>query len=187
MDTCQVCKNKYKMGSASRNYVFEGYCSRYCYEFEKQNLSKSTVTKAAGNQYGKSRKTKQVDVWPDVPVVCQTCNQDFTLKYSQTNYNNSWFCRQECLKQVESHHKGLKNYHYLLPLYRSQDWMSASDIAIRNKYRRVDSKGSRSVGSCLKLWASRGVLKVDRSKQPLVYLWNYDGPVVYAMDNYKSI
>ena len=181
MDTCKVCQTNYKMGRASRNYDFEGYCSRYCYEFEKQKLSKEIKL------CDKSAVIHKIEVWPEISVVCQTCNQDFTLKYSHSYYRNSWFCGRECLKQVEIHHKGMRNYHYLLPLYRSQEWMSASEIASSNKYRIIDSKGSRSIANFLTLWASRGILKVDKSKQPFTYLWNYNGPVGHAMNNYKSI
>lgn len=179
MNTCQVCQTSFTMGKASRNYDFEGFCSRYCYEFDRQNLTKETKL------FDKSAVVHESEIWPQIPVKCQTCNKDFNLKRSHTYYRNSWFCGRECLNAIENLSRGMRNYHYLLPLQKTQEWMSAKEVGYHNRHRVIDSRSSRSIGMVLKLWASRGVLKVDKSTTPFVYLWNYNGPVGNAMLNYK--
>lgn len=179
MDICQVCQTSYTMGKSSRNYDFEGFCSRYCYEFDSRNLIKENKL------FDKSAVVHESEVWPQIPVKCQTCNEDFNLRRSHNFYRNSWFCGKECFKQLESTKKGIRDYHFLLPLQRTNEWLSANDIGFYNRFRVIDSRSSRSVANILRLWASRGILKVDKSSTPYLYHWDYNGPVGNAMLNYK--
>ena len=58
MDNCSVCNKVYVMGKSSRNYAYEGFCSRYCYKFDIGNYK---VTKGS---------------YPEIAVHCQTCAKD---------------------------------------------------------------------------------------------------------------
>lgn len=167
LKTCPVCSTSFSMGRGTRNYEYENHCSRYCYEYDDRNLTKD-------------------DSWPEIPVNCQTCDQQFTL-IKHKFYANSYFCSSDCYRAIETIKKGVRDYHYLLPLYKSGTWMSASEIAYENRFRHIDNRGATSISNILRLWKSRGILKIDKSCSPYLYLWNFSGPVGQAMLNYKKV
>lgn len=176
METCKVCGTNYAMGKSSRNYVYHDYCSRYCYEFDKRGLSKVTVTIKPKTRQGPYKNV----TWPAIEVTCQTCAQPFDLiKHNQ--YGHSQFCSVDCRRKLlKISKRSQRDYHFLLPLYESKDWMSAADVAEVNKYRWTHSTNSSAVANILKLWYHRGIL--DRTEStPYNYRWNSDNPTVKAM------
>lgn len=177
MESCKVCGTNYAMGKSSRNYLYTGYCSRYCHEFDKRGLSKVTVTiNPKTNQGSYDHVT-----WPAIEVTCQTCAQPFDLiKHNQ--YGHSQFCSVDCRQRLlRISKRSQRDYHFLLPLYESGEWMSAADVAEFNKYRWMHSSHSSAVANVLKLWYHRGILDRDTSSSPYIYRWNSDNPTVKAM------
>ena len=118
MDKCNVCSKPYTMGKSSRNYSYEGFCSRYCHEYDRQNLS------------------HKANKWPAIEVICQTCADPFSLIRQHNQYSHSHFCSIDCRKAMQNYdRKGERDYHYLLPVYQSTVGLTAADVSEKNKYR----------------------------------------------------
>jgi hypothetical protein len=166
MDNCKVCSKSYTMGRSSRNYSYEGFCSRYCYEYDQQGLS-----------------TKDGE-WPAVEVICQTCADPFPLIRQHNQYAHSHFCSIDCRKAMRNHdRKGERDYHYLLPVYQSPVGLTAADVSEKNKYRWHGSKAVASASYVLNLWHKRGILHryKTRPSRPYIYEWSSKHPTVKAM------
>ena len=165
MDNCKVCDKLYTMGKASRNYAYEGFCSRYCYKFHTGNYKITNRT------------------YPQISVHCQTCAKDYNL-IKHDAYGNSHFCSVGCRQTMQNMNKrSERDYHYLLPLYQSGRSMTAGEIATSNKYRWYNSKSAVTASYVLNLWHSRGILSryKDKTHGPYSYQWDSDNPTVKAM------
>jgi len=155
------------MGRSSRNYIYEGFCSRLCYLMEDRGHAPGTR--------------------PDITVICEACAEPFTMIHAN-NYNNAHFCSEKCSRSVRSlGRRAERHYHFLLPLKFTGEWMSASDVAEWNKYRSFDSVGTGAASNILKLWSARGIVQIDKTNSPFTYRWNSDLPTVAAMLNYKKV
>ena len=166
MDTCNVCSKAYTMGRPSRNYSYDNFCSRYCYEYDKRGLS------------------NKANQWPEIEVICQTCADPFHLIRQHNQYAHSHFCSIDCRRTMQNHdRKGERDYHYLLPVYQSPIGLTAADVSVKNKYRWYNSKGAGSAAYVLNLWHSRGILlrRKESRNQPYTYEWDSKHPTVKAM------
>jgi len=167
MKVCNHCDRNYQMGRQSRNYIYEGFCSRLCYLMDEGGHAPGTK--------------------PDITVICEACAEPFNMIH-QDNYNNSHFCSVSCSRIMRSlGRKAERHYHFLQALKYTGKWMSASQVAEFNKYRFFDSLGAGATSNVLKLWAARGIIEVDRTNSPVTYLWSSDLPTVAAMLNYKKV
>lgn len=167
MKVCNHCDRNYQMGRQSRNYIYEGFCSRLCYLMDEGGHAPGTK--------------------PDITVICEACAEPFNMIH-QDNYNNSHFCSVSCSRIMRSlGRKAERHYHFLQALKYTGKWMSASQVAEFNKYRHFDSLGAGATSNVLKLWAARGIIEVDRTNPPVTYRWSSDLPTVAAMLNYKKV
>ena len=166
MDKCKVCRKSYTMGKSSRNYCYEGFCSRYCHEYSRRGLS------------------HKANKWPAIEVICQTCADPFSLIRQHNQYSHSHFCSIDCRKAMQNHNrKGERDYHYLLPVYQSTVGLTAADVSEKNKYRWYNSKGATSAAYVLNLWHKRGILHRYKTSryEPYTYEWCSKHPTVKAM------
>ena len=164
MDKCNVCSKTYTMGKSSRNYSYDNFCSRYCYEHDKRGLSNKK--------------------WPAIEVICQTCADPFSLIRQHNQYAHSHFCSIECRKTMQNHdRKGERDYHFLLPVYQSSIGLTAAQVSVKTKYRWYNSKSAGSAAYVLNLWHSRGILLRHKQSryQPYTYEWDSKHPTVKAM------
>ena len=171
--------------SGAKFKIWAPYCSRYCGLMMKRNIKPVPIESMCSNcgvaghnrrTCGRDSKTnKRGDYnWrhnprphmPLIPVECDSCGEEFNLRYEDVRKGSQTFCSRQCYWDTTSRKRAGKNsyrdYHMLKNLREylggGQEVAGRDIAAMIQNGQRIQANGM-SVGSIMKRWCAQGIVE----------------------------
>jgi len=158
MSSCDVCSTKVYLRNGSRNKFHTNYCSRFCYELNKQTLNPTTTK---------------------LKINCSMCGTQFSITSKHCNAKHSNLCSIECRnkKDTQFGRKSQKKYSILMML-KLNGRLSATDISTRLTQAFPSFRlNPASVSAALRVFVLRGGVRKYTDTHGSEYELVYDMPL----------